>query len=111
MTLKIETCHFSIRDLELRLVGLAHRACPHNQTRLRGRATDVGEHDRQRTQRLAFPVLTDRTKQAVLDWVPLGSACRIVADCYRQVESVGHLYLQLVLPLPRPTTVAPPGIT
>src|SRR5262249_58198037 len=71
------------------------------------RPADVPQHDPQRLQRLAFPVLADIAEQAVLDGVPFGAPRRIVADRHGQPEGVTQLFLEGAPPGSDIAAVAP----
>lgn len=60
--------------------------------------TNERQHFAQGRERLAAPVIANRTKQAVFDGVPLGCAAWIVTDGEGEVVTVYQLGLQFVFP-------------
>ena len=80
------------------------------QTRFRLRATNVAQHDLERTQWLACPVDADVTEQPVFDGIPFRRSSRIVTN--RDLEPVTiRQFLQSELPQSGPATVAASAIS
>ena len=102
--------HLRIRDRLAGRVGSFQQDGLDPQPRRRGGVANVPQHRLPCPQRLASPVETDGTEQAVLDGVPLRAARRVVADRDGQPQPVAQLLLQLLLPQAWPTAVAAPAI-
>src|SRR5258705_8308609 len=87
------------------LLPLGIRALPplrrDPQSRPRRRSAHEAQQHRRALQRDARPVGADRSKQAMLDWVPLRGPRRVVAHHHRQPVAVRHYLLQTLLPQPR----------
>ncbi len=98
----------SVLDVEVLHLVLGHglpcfkrafqQGGPHCQPRVGRRAAKKIEHGFQRAQRLACPIQTDVTEQAMFDGVPLGAPSGIVAHVDRQPIAIAHLLLELQLP-------------
>lgn len=73
--------------------------------------TNVVEHDRPRTKRLARPVARNLAEQAVFNRVPLGSPGWIMANHDLKAKLVSQLFLNLLSPEPVTAIVAAPGIS
>src|SRR5512135_2278974 len=69
------------------------------------RTANEGQHGLPIQERLARPVETDRAKEAMLDWVPLGTAGGIMTHRHGQTQTVTQLVLNLLLPQTRAVSI------
>lgn len=84
---------------------------PHLQPRVGRCATQKIEHSFQRAQRLARPIQTDVTEQAMFDGVPLRAPSGIVAHIDGQPVAIAQLLSEMQLKAARPTAIAASGIS
>ncbi len=70
----------------------------------RGRGTNMVEYRFVTIERLTSPIGTDQTKHAVFNWVPFGSAGRIMGDRDNQAKLIGQV-LEAHFPNPAPVAI------
>jgi len=107
VTGQIESFHHCVRDFHARQILVGDQMGRYLQTSCRFGFTDVLQGGVKRPQRATGPGLANLAEEPMFDWIPFGGACRIMADDNRQAKAVGHLVLQLVLPHPGASAVAP----
>lgn len=77
-----------------------------NQTLLGGSTSNEVERLGMADQGFASPIGADGAKQAMLNGVPLGSACGIMRDGDSETGDIGNFVLQAVLPKPIAIAIA-----
>jgi hypothetical protein len=82
----------------------------HLQPLVRGGAPDATQQSVVAKQGITFPVLAHRSKKAMFDRIPLGSASRVMAHRHLQARPIDQVSLQAVLPQMHSTAIATTAI-
>ena len=99
-----------IRNLFSSGVVLSHQKTGNPQSCLGSGFSDQTQDGWVTIQRLACPMFTDLTEEAMLNGIPLGGSGGIVADGDRHTEPIHQLLLKGMFPSSDPGSVTPTAV-
>gem|GEM_PF-2607054 len=110
MGVDVEGLNDLLGNFDTRFINLLYQKCFDLQTSFIDCTANISQHRFESKQRFASPIDTDQSKQAMLNRIPFGSTGWVMANGDFQTQMVSQLFLDLLLPQVRTTTIAAAGI-